>query len=135
MLTASRYITASRCFGDSTKSRTLHFNARGGQREEHLSGNLPRYINWPVNHIDLSLLLSLCLAGQRIDDELMMRGIVILCLRLLQLAAATCVRTRRQSANDSNPTLICHRDDSYRERKCADTIGTVLVPWAGHFQC
>jgi len=19
--------------------------------------------------------------------------------------------------------------------KCADTIGTVLVPWAGHFQC
>ena len=23
----------------------------------------------------------------------------------------------------------------YRERKCADTTGTVLVPWAGHFQC
>jgi len=23
----------------------------------------------------------------------------------------------------------------YRERKCADTFGTVLVPWAGHFQC
>jgi len=22
-----------------------------------------------------------------------------------------------------------------RERKCADTTGTVLVPWAGHFQC
>jgi len=22
----------------------------------------------------------------------------------------------------------------YRERKCADTIGTVLVPWAGYFQ-
>jgi len=22
----------------------------------------------------------------------------------------------------------------YGERKCADTIGTVLVPWAGHFQ-
>jgi len=22
-----------------------------------------------------------------------------------------------------------------RERKCADTIGTVLVPWAGHFHC
>jgi len=21
-----------------------------------------------------------------------------------------------------------------RERKCADAIGTVLVPWAGHFQ-
>ena len=24
---------------------------------------------------------------------------------------------------------------AYRERKCADTIGTVPVPWAGHFQC
>jgi len=23
----------------------------------------------------------------------------------------------------------------YRERKFADTTGTVLVPWAGHFQC
>jgi len=23
----------------------------------------------------------------------------------------------------------------YRKRKCADRIGTVLVPWAGHFQC
>jgi len=23
----------------------------------------------------------------------------------------------------------------YRERKCADTTGTVLVPWTGHFQC
>ena len=22
-----------------------------------------------------------------------------------------------------------------RERKCADTTGTVPVPWAGHFQC
>ena len=22
-----------------------------------------------------------------------------------------------------------------RERECAHTIGTVLVPWAGHFQC
>jgi len=22
----------------------------------------------------------------------------------------------------------------YRERKCADTTGTVLVPWVGHFQ-
>ena len=23
--------------------------------------------------------------------------------------------------------------NKYRERKCADTIGTVLVPWAGNF--
>ena len=24
---------------------------------------------------------------------------------------------------------------THREQKCADIIGTVLVPWAGHFQC
>jgi len=29
-------------------------------------------------------------------------------------------------------TVFCWQN---RERKCADTIGTVLVPWAGHFQC
>jgi len=23
----------------------------------------------------------------------------------------------------------------HRERKCADTVGTVVVPWLGHFQC
>jgi len=28
-----------------------------------------------------------------------------------------------------NSVVSCHR-----EQKCADTIGTVLVPWAGHFQ-
>ena len=27
-----------------------------------------------------------------------------------------------------------YRDYS-RERKCADTIGTVLIPWADHFRC
>ena len=26
------------------------------------------------------------------------------------------------------------RRSVYKERKCADTIGTVPVPWAGHFQ-
>jgi len=26
-------------------------------------------------------------------------------------------------------------DATYWERKCADTIGTVPVPWAGHFRC
>ena len=31
--------------------------------------------------------------------------------------------------------LLEERESSHnhRERKCADTIGTVLVPWAGHF--
>ena len=28
-----------------------------------------------------------------------------------------------------------HEKKRYRERKCADTIGTVLVPWSGYFQC
>jgi len=23
----------------------------------------------------------------------------------------------------------------HTERQCADTVGTVLVSWAGHFQC
>jgi len=27
------------------------------------------------------------------------------------------------------------RRPTYRELKCADTIGTVQVPWSGHFQC
>jgi len=31
--------------------------------------------------------------------------------------------------------VVCMMSFAYRERKCADTIGTVLVPWAGHFQC
>jgi len=26
-------------------------------------------------------------------------------------------------------------DSAKRERKCADAIGSVQVPWAGHFQC
>jgi len=31
-----------------------------------------------------------------------------------------------------HPSAVLH---SHWERKCADTTGTVLVPWAGHFQC
>jgi len=27
------------------------------------------------------------------------------------------------------------QENRHRERKCADTIGRVPVPWAGHFQC
>ena len=30
---------------------------------------------------------------------------------------------------------LCKIYTEYRERKCADAIGTVLVPWASHFQC
>ena len=32
-----------------------------------------------------------------------------------------------------NPRYGCACD--HRELKCADTVGTVLVLWAGHFQC
>jgi len=35
--------------------------------------------------------------------------------------------------NNGNWTVDTHWQ-SHSERKCADTIGTVLVPWAGHFQ-
>ena len=28
----------------------------------------------------------------------------------------------------------CVSEQQHGERKCADTTGTVLVPWAGHFQ-
>ena len=39
------------------------------------------------------------------------------------------------SQTDSgNSSRLCRRR-LYMERQCADTIGTVLVPWAGHFQC
>jgi len=30
--------------------------------------------------------------------------------------------------------MQCAGGASYRERNCADTIDTVPVPWAGHFQ-
>jgi len=31
------------------------------------------------------------------------------------------------------PRRVCIVYSTNRERKCVDTIGTVLVPWAGHF--
>ena len=60
-------------------------------------------------------------------------------------ASLTCSRLprgRRWESDDSSVAqdvrekyAICSDYLAYRERKCADTIGTVLVPWAGHFQC
>jgi len=49
-------------------------------------------------------------------------------------------KNRRHDKRTSNwHTRIKHMTRSrvwyYRERKCADTIGTVPVPLAGHFQC
>jgi len=36
----------------------------------------------------------------------------------------------------SSPTpYACAHAPPHRERKCADIVGTVLVPWAGRFQC
>jgi len=34
--------------------------------------------------------------------------------------------------------MTAHNHDvatEHRKRKCADMIGTVPVPWSGHFQC
>ena len=38
----------------------------------------------------------------------------------------TVLRERQRSHAESG--------SRYKERKCADTIGTVLVPWTGYFQ-
>jgi len=42
-------------------------------------------------------------------------------------------QTDRQIVALFNAPVWAGRDN--RERKCADTTGTVLVHWAGHFQC
>ena len=47
---------------------------------------------------------------------------------------------RRSTANSCSSVRHSHESATRSplcdsERKCADTIGTVLVPWAGHFQC
>jgi len=39
------------------------------------------------------------------------------------------VPRKQQDPNAGNSRVV------QRERKCADTIGTVLISWAGHFQC
>ena len=35
------------------------------------------------------------------------------------------------------PNVLYHEEEEMQacERKCADTTGTVLVTWAGQFQC
>jgi len=66
-------------------------------------------------------------------------GLVRLVRRTHQIASVWSQRHRR-----GNTTTCFHRQRiyalteiciGYRERKCVDTIGTVPVPWAGHFQC
>ena len=54
-------------------------------------------------------------------------------------------RRRRRARRHSRLQHAAHRhalrapvmtnDDAHRVRKCADTIGTVPVLWAGHLQC
>ena len=46
---------------------------------------------------------------------------------------AYCTDVPQQLYGCVRPHLDSH--ETHRERKCAVTIGTVLVPWAGHFQC
>jgi len=40
-------------------------------------------------------------------------------------------RYRGRKCADTIGTVLV----KYRERKCVDTVGTVSVPWAGHFRC
>ena len=61
----------------------------------------------------------------------------------------SCVAVRRHNAHGESSTCLSRANRAYNttplrrrpaenvpclERTCADTIGTVLVPWAGHFQ-
>jgi len=43
------------------------------------------------------------------------------------------IETASQTESGNSSRLFRRR--LYMERKCADTIGTVLVPWAAHFLC
>jgi len=54
----------------------------------------------------------------------------VYCLFLVFLISNYCAR--------SLVHMTAHNHDvatEHRERKCADMIGTVPVPWSGHFQC
>ena len=51
---------------------------------------------------------------------------VALCFRPVRLSVRVYVRAGG---------VLLRVGPANRERKCADTIGTVLVLWAGHFQC
>ena len=42
-------------------------------------------------------------------------------------------RDQPNSPDTDKSDSLAH--SSKRERTCADTVGTVLVPWAGHFEC
>jgi len=69
------------------------------------------------------------------------------CLRLVtyrlthvRQGLLTHARTDGQPENIMPSAVPPHRGNGggieiIRERKCADTVGTVLVPRAGHFQC
>jgi len=54
---------------------------------------------------------------------------------LLEIAMGLGVATKSIRTGLVDYSFESWREISNRERKCADTIGTVLVPWAGHFQC
>ena len=49
---------------------------------------------------------------------------------IVQWVSDTCLPTVSVLVGDQGPII-----KACRERKCADTIGTVTIPWTGHFQC
>ena len=55
-----------------------------------------------------------------------------------RLVAADYACQRHGRFDPRHAAACCKHSDrelSYRDRNCADTTGTVLVPCAGHFQC
>ena len=71
-------------------------------------------------------------------------GEVIMNVKGLEQKRATACDYAYTLSDYKNEACACDTRSAYasitsfycmREQKCADTIGTVLVPWAGHFQC
>ena len=77
-----------------------------------------------------------CCKVNPVSDKIMFPGNS--CVRsALHATCRSALNNNRQSRNAANLPIAKynHVIVTNRERKCADTIGAVLVPWAGHFQC
>jgi len=67
------------------------------------------------------------------DDEC--SGQVLLPLDDVDLSTADTVWLCKGVSPHVKRNEVGTQRSPYKERECADTVGTVLVPWAGHFQC
>ena len=100
----------------------------------------------PASFLALSLFL---IDMSRRKNLHMLQIILRKCQSIYAARAQAAARGRRRSTGQTDgrkdertDTRPLHRllaaycaGNVNRERKCADTTGTVLVPWAGHFQC